>query len=66
MPVVIDQADWPVWLGEESGNYASLVKPPAEDLLESWPVRNKVNSPRNNGPELLEHQSVNIDRWSDI
>jgi hypothetical protein len=24
---IIHQAEWPVWLGEESGDYASLVKP---------------------------------------
>ena len=54
MPVIIGQADWPLWLGEMDGDAGSLMRPASDDLLEIWPVGQMVNSPRNNGPELLE------------
>lgn len=54
MPVIVEQKDWPVWLGEVEGNYAALLKPSDDDLLKIWPVSRSVNSPRNNGAELLE------------
>ena len=53
MPVILEQQDWPVWLGEE-GEYAALLRPAADGLLRVWPVDRRVGSPRNNGPELLE------------
>lgn len=51
MPVILEQKDWPVWLGE--GAPAELLRPAGEDVLRIWPVSRAVNSPRNNGPELL-------------
>lgn len=45
MPVIIDQADWPVWLGEVDGDAAELLRPADDDLLEIWPVSQMVNSP---------------------
>jgi putative SOS response-associated peptidase YedK len=54
MPVIIGQADWPLWLGEVDGDAEQLLRPAPDDLLEVWPVGLMVNSPRNNGPELLE------------
>ena len=54
MPVVLAPDDWAEWLeGEDS---ALLLRPAPDDLLRFWPVSKAVNSPRNNGPELLgEH-----------
>ena len=54
MPVILEPEDWPVWLGEAEGDLVVLLHPPAEGALRVWPVSRKVNSPRNNGPELLE------------
>jgi putative SOS response-associated peptidase YedK len=51
MPVILEPADWPVWLGE--GDPASLLHPSLAGTLCVWPVDRRVNSPRNNGPELL-------------
>lgn len=53
MPVVIDQPDWPLWLGETEGDAASLLHPAAEDTLRVWPVSTRVNRPANNDAELL-------------
>ena len=54
MPVIIERADWPTWLGEVDGNPATLMRPAAEDLLRYWPVDKKVGNVRNDGPDLVE------------
>lgn len=53
MPVILEEADWPVWLGEREGDLASLLRPAQEDVLRLWPVSRLVNNARNDGPELL-------------
>ena len=50
----MEQRNWPVWLGEAEGEYATLLRPAADGLLRVWAVDRRVGSPRNNGPELLE------------
>jgi putative SOS response-associated peptidase YedK len=54
MPVILEQQDWPAWLGDVEGDYAALLHPAPDGLLRVWPVDRRVGSPRNNGPELLE------------
>jgi len=54
MPVILEEADWAVWLGEREGNLASLLRPVQEDVLRLWPVSRLVNDVRNDGPELLD------------
>ena len=57
MPVVLAAGDWPEWL--EGDNPAALLRSAPDDLLRFWPVSKAVNSPRNNGPELLaEHAAT--------
>jgi putative SOS response-associated peptidase YedK len=53
MPVILNEASWRVWLGEQEADAGALLQPAPDDLLEVWPVGLAVNSPRNNGPELL-------------
>jgi putative SOS response-associated peptidase YedK len=53
MPVILDEPDWPVWLGETEGDHTALLRPAPDGLLRTWPVDRRVGSPRNNGPELL-------------
>ena len=53
MPVVLEQPDWPLWLGEAAGPYRELMRPSATGFR-SWRVSAKVGNVRNNGPELLE------------
>ena len=33
MPLVLEEADWPLWLGETSGDVARLLCPPPADRL---------------------------------
>ena len=54
MPVVLEPEDWPVWLGETTGNPSVSLHPPAEEILQCWPISTKVNSPKNNDAVLLD------------
>jgi putative SOS response-associated peptidase YedK len=40
-------------LGEVEGDPKALLRPAAEDALRVWPISREVNTPRNNGPDLL-------------
>jgi putative SOS response-associated peptidase YedK len=54
MPVILDEADWPAWLGEESATPARLLSllKPYEGQLKIWPVDRRVGNVRNKGAEL--------------
>lgn len=54
MPVILEEPDWPVWLGEREGNPVRHLRPAQEDVLRLWPVSRLVNNVRNDGPELLD------------
>jgi putative SOS response-associated peptidase YedK len=54
MPVIVERADWPLWLGEADGDAARLLRPAAEDVLRFWQVDKKVGNVRNDGPELIK------------
>ena len=54
MPVILELADWPIWLGEGPGDPLQLRRPAADDVLKLWAVSRAVNSVRNNGAELLD------------
>jgi putative SOS response-associated peptidase YedK len=54
MPVIIEQADWPVWLGEAEGDPAALLRPAPNDVLRVWQVDRKVGNVRNDGPDLIK------------
>jgi putative SOS response-associated peptidase YedK len=53
MPVILEPNDLPVWLGEAPGEPASLLHAPPAGTLRVWQVHRRMNSPKNNGPELL-------------
>jgi putative SOS response-associated peptidase YedK len=55
MPVILEPEDWMAWL--EGPDPGALLKPAPDDVLRLWPISRAVNSPRNNGPELLEEHS---------
>ena len=46
--------DWSAWLGEVEVDAATLLRPAGGDVLKVRPVSRQVNSPRNNGAELLQ------------
>jgi putative SOS response-associated peptidase YedK len=54
MPVIIEEVDWPLWLGEIEGDVPALLRAVPEDVLRVWPVDKRVGNVRNDGPELLE------------
>ena len=62
MPVLVNEQDWPVWLGETAGNPLTLLKPAPNRSLRVWPISSKVNRPQNNGPELLELEPNNREK----
>lgn len=55
MPAILAPADYEAWLGEESetADVHSLLLPYPPEAMRSRPVSALVNSPRNDGPELL-------------
>lgn len=54
IPVIVDPADWPLWLGEAGHGAAPLMHAPAEDALDFTRVGTAVNSNRASGPDLIE------------
>lgn len=52
MPVVVEREDWPAWLEEAPGDPAALMRP-SRAAFRVWPVSSRVNSVRNDGPELV-------------
>jgi len=56
MPVILDGFQLDTWLdGSVTPNaIAAILKPAADDLLETWPVSKRVNSPGNDGARLIE------------
>jgi len=54
MPVILEPADWPAWLGEVEADPAALLRPAAAGVVRLWPVSRAVNSARNNGAALLD------------
>jgi putative SOS response-associated peptidase YedK len=54
MPVVLEEADWPLWLGEAGHGAAVLMRAAPEEALTLHRVGRAVNSNRATGPELIE------------
>ncbi len=54
MPVIIEQPDWSVWLGERGKGAAPLMRAAADDVLHWHRVSRAINSNRASGPELIE------------
>jgi putative SOS response-associated peptidase YedK len=55
MPVILADADWPKWLGEEPASETELLqllKPCRDEALKIWPVDKRVGNVRNKGAEL--------------
>jgi putative SOS response-associated peptidase YedK len=54
MPVVLEEPDWRLWLGEEAGDASGLLRPAPDGTLRAWPVSPRVSNPRNNDASLIE------------
>ena len=53
LPVIVEPADWALWLGEAGHGAAPLMRPAAEEVLHFTRVSTAVNSNRARGPELI-------------
>jgi putative SOS response-associated peptidase YedK len=56
MPVILAEADWPKWLGEEAvdeDDLLALLKPSPDEVLKIWSVDKAVGNVRNKGAQLL-------------
>ena len=56
MPVILDEADWPKWLGEEpttEPELLALLTPSPDEAIIITKVDNKIGSVKNDGPELI-------------
>jgi putative SOS response-associated peptidase YedK len=56
MPVILPEAEWPKWLGEEPATeetMLAMLKPCADATIKVWPVDKQVGNVKNNGAGLL-------------
>ncbi len=62
MPVILHPDDYEVWLGADARELElvkEVLRPyPAEEMI-GYPVSSSINSPRNQGAELVERATVN-------
>ena len=61
MPVILPREAWPRWLGEEPADKDSLLallKPFPVERMRVYQISAKVNSVKNDGPELLDAASA--------
>jgi putative SOS response-associated peptidase YedK len=64
MPVILAEADWPKWLGEEPASeeeLKALLRPCPDPHLKLWPVDKRVGNVKNNGRELADPLQVQSD-----
>ncbi|WP_121063144.1 SOS response-associated peptidase [Chachezhania antarctica] len=54
MPLILEPADWPLWLGEAGHGAAKLMQPGATGILDAYRVDPEVNSNRAHGAHLVE------------
>ena len=61
MPVIIQPADWNVWLGTEAPQergLSDLLQPFPGDLLTAWAVSRRMRNARNDDPKILDAVSA--------
>jgi len=44
MPIILEEEDWPVWLGEQPGDPAALLHATAADVLRCHAVRGRAKN----------------------
>jgi len=54
MPVILDEADWPAWLGEQPANHDALhaLLVPYAGALAIWPVDKRLGNVKNDDPAV--------------
>ncbi len=56
MPAIVTADTAAAWLEGDAGDARAVLAPFAAAPLEAWPVSTRVNSPRNDGAELIDAQ----------
>lgn len=51
VPVIVEQKDWPIWLGEVEGSPTSLLRITDEHVLRVWPVGKSVRTRSTNAAQ---------------
>lgn len=57
MPVIVDPADYDVWMGRHVHDpwaSADMLRPFPSDRMEAYPVSDRVNNPKNDDPASLK------------
>jgi putative SOS response-associated peptidase YedK len=55
MPVILSPEDESRWLSEKNESVlVSLLKPCSPEIMDAYPISGLINSPRNEGPELIK------------
>ncbi len=52
MPAILERGAQADWLGGDTAAAQRALQPYPQERLRAWPVSRRVNSPRNDGPEL--------------
>ncbi len=60
MPVILSPNDFAKWLSREvlGKDVVDLIRPFDANQMEAWPVSRQVNSPKNEGAELVEREDA--------
>jgi len=64
MPLIVKKSDWSRWLEPRNLQHPpiDLLRPFAAEYMKSWRVDTRINSVKNNGPDLLEPLKADDDR----
>jgi putative SOS response-associated peptidase YedK len=55
MPVILREADFPIWLGETGeADLKSLLRPYPSEEMRMWEISSRVNSPVNNDSAIID------------
>ena len=54
MPVILDPKDYERWLDTSDADPVDLLRPYPSCAMRAYPVSTRVNSPKNDDPELIE------------
>lgn len=60
MAVVLDESEEATWLAGDADEVEQLLDPYPDDAMEAYPVSTRVNSPANDGPELVEEVETGV------
>jgi putative SOS response-associated peptidase YedK len=56
MPVILDPADFPRWLGDEEATpdeLRALLRPYPAEPIRAYPIGQRIGNVKNDGPELI-------------